>query len=96
MGDEHNLLTELRDGVMVLTINRPEALNAFDMQLLEVFGKSVAEIAFDQKVKVVVITGASGGKKRFQHRGRPEGKGRHVSRSGPLVHPDYPQPLHRG
>ena len=65
MGDEHNLLTELRDGVMVLTINRPEALNAFDMQLLEVFGKSVAEIAFDKKVKVVVITGASGGKNAF-------------------------------
>jgi enoyl-CoA hydratase/carnithine racemase len=65
MGDEHNLLTELRDGVMVLTINRPEALNAFDMHLLEVFGKSVAEIAFDQKVKVVVITGASGGKNAF-------------------------------
>jgi len=65
MGDQQNLLKEVRDGVMVLTINRPEAMNAFDMQLLEACGKTVAEIAFDQNVKVVVITGCSEGKNAF-------------------------------
>ncbi|MBI4962333.1 MAG: enoyl-CoA hydratase/isomerase family protein [Desulfomonile tiedjei] len=65
MGDQQNLLKEMRDGVMVLTINRPEALNAFDMGLLEAIGQAVAKISFDPNVKVVVITGASAGKNSF-------------------------------
>jgi len=56
------LLKELRDETMVLTINRPEAMNCFDMPLLEIFGKTLSEIAFDNKIKVVIITGAMAGK----------------------------------
>ncbi len=59
------LLKELRDEIMVLTINRPEAMNCFDMQLLEVFGKTLSEIAFDNKIKVVIITGSTAGKNAF-------------------------------
>jgi enoyl-CoA hydratase/carnithine racemase len=65
MGDQQSLLKESHNGVMVLTINRPDALNCFDMPLLEVFGRTVAEIAFDRKVKVVVITGSPEGKNAF-------------------------------
>ena len=59
------LLTELRDGIMILTLNRPEAMNCFDMPLLEIFGKTLSEVAFDNKIKVVIITGSTAGKNAF-------------------------------
>jgi len=65
MGDETTLLKDLRDGVMVLTINRPEALNCFNMPLLDLFGKTLAELAFDREVKVIIITGSTEGKNAF-------------------------------
>ena len=52
-----HLLT-VEDGIAVLTLNRPEALNSINrqmrMELLELFPK----LDMDPKVKVVVITGA--------------------------------------
>jgi enoyl-CoA hydratase/carnithine racemase len=66
MGMEQTaLLAELRDGIMILTINRPEAMNCFDMPLLEIFGKTLSEIAFDNKIKVVIVTGSTAGKNAF-------------------------------
>ncbi|AFM25564.1 enoyl-CoA hydratase-related protein [Desulfomonile tiedjei] len=65
MGGQDSLLRELHDGIMVLTINRPEALNCFDMSLLATFGKAVEEIAFDRDVKVVIVTGSTEGKNAF-------------------------------
>lgn len=65
MNEQASLLRELSEGILVLTINRPEALNCFDMQLLEVFGKAVEEIAFDREVKVVIVTGSTQGKNAF-------------------------------
>jgi enoyl-CoA hydratase/carnithine racemase len=65
MGGEDSLLRELRGGVMVLTINRPQALNCFDMTLLGVLGQAIEEIAFDREVKVVIITGSTEGKNAF-------------------------------
>jgi enoyl-CoA hydratase/carnithine racemase len=50
---------------MVLTINRPGALNCFDMSLLATFDKVVEEIAFDRDVKVVIVTGSTEGKNAF-------------------------------
>jgi enoyl-CoA hydratase/carnithine racemase len=65
MGGDKSLLVDFRDGVKILTINRPEALNCFNMALLELFGKTVAEIAFDREAKAVVITGTMEGKNAF-------------------------------
>ncbi len=65
MGGQDILLRELHDGIMVLTINRPEALNCFDMSLLATFGKAVEAIAFDRDVKVVIVTGSKEGKNAF-------------------------------
>jgi enoyl-CoA hydratase/carnithine racemase len=64
MGQE-SLLRELRDGAMLLTINRPDVLNCFDMALLQEFGQALNEIAFDPGTRVVVITGSTGGKNAF-------------------------------
>ncbi|MEI8181262.1 MAG: enoyl-CoA hydratase-related protein [Desulfomonile sp.] len=65
MGEENSLLKELRDGVLILTINRPQALNCFDMLLLQHFDKTVREISFNKEVKVVLITGSTDGKNAF-------------------------------
>lgn len=65
MSEQGSLLKELRDGIMVLTINRPKALNCFDMPLLETVGRTVDEIAFDRDVKVIIITGSTEGKNAF-------------------------------
>jgi len=65
MGEENVLLRDVKDGVLTLTINRPGALNCFNMPLLEVFGQTVAEIGFDPAVKVVIITGSTEGKNAF-------------------------------
>ena len=65
MAGDETLLKEVRDGVVLLTINRPQALNCFDMSLLESFGGTIADIAFDKEAKVVVITGSTEGKNAF-------------------------------
>ncbi|MEJ2716809.1 MAG: enoyl-CoA hydratase-related protein [Deltaproteobacteria bacterium] len=65
MGEEKILLREMRDGVVILTINRPQALNCFNMTLLEEFGRVVSEIAFDREARVVLITGCPEGKNAF-------------------------------
>jgi len=65
MAGDESLLKEVRDGVVLLTINRPQALNCFDMSLLESFGRTIADIAFDTEAKVVIITGSTEGKNAF-------------------------------
>jgi enoyl-CoA hydratase/carnithine racemase len=65
MVEDSSLLKELRDGILVLTINRPQALNCFDMTLLDFFGRIVQETAFNREVRVVVITGSTEGKNAF-------------------------------
>lgn len=65
MGEQCTLLKDVSDGVMVLTINRPEALNCFNMPLLEVFRATLADIAFDSTVKSVIVTGSPAGKNAF-------------------------------
>ena len=47
-----------RDGVATLTLNRPAALNAFDTQLSSELRDAVQEVAGDDDVRAVVLTGA--------------------------------------
>ncbi len=54
-----NLEIELdEDGIAVLKVNRPKALNALNGEVLEELREAVVELAFDDEVKVIVITGA--------------------------------------
>ena len=57
------LLTENRDGVLIVTLNRPESMNSLSRELLADLNKLVSEISVDKMVRVVVITGA--GEKSF-------------------------------
>jgi enoyl-CoA hydratase len=45
-------------GVAVLTINRPDALNAFDVDTLTALRDELRELAEDAEVRVIVLTGA--------------------------------------
>jgi enoyl-CoA hydratase len=46
------------DGVAVLTVNRPDALNAFDVDTLTELRDDLRDLAEDAAVRVVVLTGA--------------------------------------
>ena len=60
---EDILLTEVRDGVATLTLNRPRQMNALSAELRRRFGAALAALGADDSVKVVIITGA--GEKAF-------------------------------
>ena len=53
-----NIIFEQADGVVKLTLNRPQVMNALSPQLVEELVAAVEKIAADDSVKVVVVTGA--------------------------------------
>ncbi len=55
--------SENRDGVLIITLNRPASMNSLSRELLAELNKLVTEISVDKSVRVVVITGA--GEKAF-------------------------------
>ncbi len=57
------ILTENRDGVFIVTLNRPESMNSLNRELLAALNKLVSEISVDKSIRVIVITGA--GEKSF-------------------------------
>jgi crotonobetainyl-CoA hydratase len=48
---------EVRDGVAIITLNRPQALNAVNADLSTAVGEGLEAAAADQGVRVVVVTG---------------------------------------
>lgn len=54
---------ERRDGAAVVTVNRPDALNALDVEHAEALRDRLEELAGDDSVRAVVLTGA--GEKAF-------------------------------
>ena len=52
------ILREIRDGVLRLTLNRPEVLNAFDLPMARQLQGALDEAAADASVRAVLLTGA--------------------------------------
>lgn len=52
------ILTETRDRVALITLNRPEALNALNKATMEQVTAAVAEFDADEKIGAIVITGS--------------------------------------
>lgn len=52
------LLQRLEDGVLVLTLNRPDRLNAFSERLERALAETVEGAGRDPSVRVIVVTGA--------------------------------------
>jgi enoyl-CoA hydratase len=58
-----NILFEVKDGVGVLTFNRPKALNALNPATIEEISDVIDRVRKDDSVRVLVLTGA--GEKAF-------------------------------
>ena len=54
----HSLLIEHRGPVAVLTLNRPEKLNALNNQLISALTTALDEMELDRSVRAIVVTGA--------------------------------------
>jgi enoyl-CoA hydratase/carnithine racemase len=52
-----------KDGVLRLTLNRPQVMNSFNFELLRALKAQIDEIRFRPEIRVVIITGA--GEKAF-------------------------------
>jgi enoyl-CoA hydratase len=58
-----NLLIENDNGVVTLTVNRPQALNSLNSETLGELGCALYQLEYDPTAKVIIITGA--GEKAF-------------------------------
>jgi enoyl-CoA hydratase len=58
---EPAVLTETRDGALVITLNRPDARNAVNAALAEGVGAALDELDADDELRVGVLTGAGKG-----------------------------------
>jgi enoyl-CoA hydratase len=54
------LLTEERDGILIITINRPEAKNAMNKAAAEGIAAAVDRLDSDDNLRVGILTGAGG------------------------------------
>jgi enoyl-CoA hydratase len=58
-----HIIYEKTEGVATITLNRPEALNAFSKELVAEVLQAIEDIKTDETIRVVVLTGA--GEKAF-------------------------------
>lgn len=60
MPGELVLLERPEDGIAVLTLNRPDKLNALSRALLDEFGARLDEVERDPAIRALILTGAGG------------------------------------
>src|SRR5947208_5642530 len=53
-----NILVETHNGVGLIRLNRPQALNALNAALIAELGQALAQFDQDQKIGAIVITGS--------------------------------------
>jgi len=58
VSDSDPVILERRDGVAIVTLNRPAQMNAMSRKLIEEVGRIGRELSKDAKVRAVVLTGA--------------------------------------
>src|ERR1700749_3941295 len=59
----HTLLTELEKGTLIITINRPDKMNALNKDVIDELSKALEEVYNNNEIKTAIITGA--GEKAF-------------------------------
>lgn len=52
------LLTSIENGILIITINRPDKLNALDKTVIEELGKAIDEVYINQEIRSAIITGS--------------------------------------
>ena len=66
------ILQEMKsNGMLILTMNRPDAMNCMNMEMITKLKQVVEESNFDLSIRVIIITGAPplAGKKASFYRG---------------------------
>ena len=53
-----NIIFEKEDNIAVITFNRPEAMNALNNQTRAEFAAAIDEVAADDEIKVLILTGS--------------------------------------
>ena len=88
LNDEPAVLTERRDGVLLITLNRPDARNAVNAEVAEGIAAALDELDADDALTVGVLTGARQG---LLLRHGPQGlrRRRKPLRRGPRLRRDH-------
>ena len=58
-----NVIYEKNEGIAIITLNRPEAMNAFSIELINEVINCLGDAGKDENIRVVILTGA--GEKAF-------------------------------
>lgn len=58
MADYQNLISEIREGILTLTINRPDKLNALNAATVSEIKTAIEDAYDDKKVQGIIFTGA--------------------------------------
>jgi enoyl-CoA hydratase len=53
-----NIIFQVERGIATITFNRPKAMNALNAALIEEFSRALDEIAADEDIRVLILTGA--------------------------------------
>ena len=77
------------DGIALITLNRPDSLNAMGGQLMPLLAKYLSDCAFDTSVRAVVLTGAG---RAFCAGGDVKDMGRRPGAGGAATHNEAPRP----
>ncbi len=56
--DNEPLLSEEQNGIMVLTLNRPEVMNSFNFALVHALSDRIGSLRFRPDIRVIILTGA--------------------------------------
>jgi enoyl-CoA hydratase len=59
-----DLLIDRRGPVAILTLNRPQAMNALSQALIRALTQAIVELGRDDGVRVMVLRGANGRSRR--------------------------------
>lgn len=87
---EELIKVEQRGNIKIVTLNRPEALNAISSHLAKEFHRVLDEIKFDMETRVLIITGTgrsfcSGADLKERESYTPEERGRKILEMNELV-----------
>jgi enoyl-CoA hydratase len=69
------LVTEERDGILILTLNRPHVRNAIDASIARAIGAALDKFDADDRLAVAIFTGAGGCFSAGKDLGEPFGPG---------------------
>ena len=85
-----NLLTTIENGILTITINRPDKLNALNKKTVEEIGIAIKKAELNNDVKGIIITGSGqksfvAGADIFEFTGLSPEQGKNMANSGKII-----------